>query len=767
MSLMSSRGDLTPFTELRFEPHRQNAFAAGDLLDLRQLWTIVLSRGRLFAAVAGLFVLLAVSYLLLVPPTYTATSVILADPRQERILTSEAVLSGIGADAAAVESQVELIRSTALVSKVVDKLNLMADPEFTQPSILGAVIDAIAPGGMQADSETEALLQRNKVIGLFREKMLVRRRGLTYILEVDFDSKDAAKAARIANTIADVYLNDQVEVRSDATSSASRWLDQRIASMRTKVRDADRALAQFKADNNVIDLGGTNSGLTLIKRQIEQINNQLILARARAAETEAKFKQVKRITDGGIDPGSLPAALNSDVIAKLRVAYSAVARVEADLSTTYGPGHPNLIRIRSQLSKMREQIKKEMERIVVGARNQYETSRNRVASLARSLQELEDKSAGVNTVAVRQAELEREAQANRTLFEQLLSRSKETHEQSSRQRSDARIVAHAIRPVEPSHPRVLIVLLIASVGGLAAGVGSTLVAHNLDASYRSRRALEADLGVPCLAVWPFVSPSELGMGSRSRSLLMSWFGGARYRSGASAGDDATYRQLLGLVSMDQPGSQFADAVRTTRLACVAACQSPAPKVILMSSTLPGEGKSTIAANLARSLARTGANTLLIDADSRDASLTGLFCQPDTAGLSEVLGGKMTLKSASVYEEESGLFFLPAGQDRLDLDETDLLAGDRLANFLSYYREAFDHIVIDAPPVLSMADGRFLYRYADAAVYVVAWGETDADAVMAGFSALGGLRSKIVGTVLNKADPARSETYAYGYRGRSA
>jgi succinoglycan biosynthesis transport protein ExoP len=215
---------------------------------------------------------------------------------------------------------------------------------------------------------------------------------------------------------------------------------------------------------------------------------------------------------------------------------------------------------------------------------------------------------------------------------------------------------------------------------------------------------------------------------------------------------------MGLVSMHQPGSRFADAIRAVRLACTMSHHNGVPKVILMSSTMPGEGKSTIAANLARSLARTGATTLLIDADSRDATLTRLFAQPGMPGLSEVLGGKASLKSASLFEEESGLFFLSNGQERLDLEESDLLAGDRLSEFLNHYRKGFDHIVIDAPPVLSMADGRVLYRYVDAAIYVVEWGKTSADMVMAGLSALGGMRSKIVGTVLNKTDPSHSEIY---------
>ena len=764
MSVMSTRGELirTEGSSVGFP--RRNAGAAGEFLDLREILTILRRKSHLAFTVFAATILVAIAYLLVVPSKYTATSIIHVDPRQQQVISSKTVLSGIGADAAAVESQVELIRSTAAVAKVVQRLNLLDDPEFSNPSLSELVLDALLPDRGRPDAEKAAIVRRNKAIARFRDQLHVQRRGLTYILEVSFESVDAEKAARIANMLADVYLSDQLAIKSDATTSASKRLTERIDTLQNRLRVSQRAVAAFKAENNIVDVGTADSGLTLNKRQVEQLNQQLILARARGAQAEAKYQQVRKIKEQKIDPGSLPNALNSEVISKLRVQYSAVARVEAEFSATYGPGHPNLTRIRSQLGKMRDEIKSELGRILTSAKNEYEIATTGVQSLTASLRKLEQQSLQYNQVKVGLEELEREAQADRTLFEQFLSRAKETSEQRSLQYADARIVAYAIEPVEPSSPKSLIILLIASVGGMGLAIGNVLVAQNFDRSYHRKADLERDTGIMCLAACPAIAPRDIGIAATGGGRFWNSINPFSSAGGRTARfeDNTDFRQLTGQLSVVQPGSMFADAIRSIRLGITAARPDLDPKILLVSSALPGEGKSTIAANLARSLARTGAITLLIDADTRNGALSQLLVSPGAPGLSEVLSGQQTLKQAAIFEPANNMFLLPAGQTRMDQDDTDMLVDDRLAQFLEIYRDGFDYIVIDGPPILPMVDGRILYHYADAALFVVEYGKTDDEAVLAAMSVLGSMRRKIAGTVLNKVDPGAGYAYHYKY-----
>lgn len=733
----------------------------GDLLDLRALWELVRSQGRLALSIFCTTILVAVLYLLVVPPVYTGVSVIHIDPRQQRVTASQSVLSGIGADAAAVESQVELIKSTTVAGTVIDQLGLLEDPEFSAPSLIGYVKRLILPKWGTDDAAAAEKL-RNKVIVRFQDQLSVRRRGLTYIIEVKFDSVDPKKSARIANAIADAYLDDQLSLRTDAATSASNWLTGRMEELREKVRLSERAVANFKAENKIVDVGSAGSGNTLSNRQLVELNQQLILARARSAEAKAKYDQVLSVTRENVDPGSLPDALNSDVITRLRVQYSAVARVESEYSATYGSGHPSLKNIRNQLARLRQEIKQELQRILASSKNEYEIAKSRVDSLTSSLEGLEAQSADLNQARVKLGELEREAEANRDLFEQFLARAKETSEERNLKTSDARIVARAIVPVEPTSPQKLAVLIIAIVAGSGLAFSGAYVRHKMERGYRSKSELERDTGVPCLGVCPALDPRELkrrpvrrSAAKRSTPALLSRLADLGRRR-----QRVTVQDALGRLTLDKPDTDFSEAIRSIRLGLEAEADDSSKKIVLVSSALPQEGKSTIAVNLARALAKSGRFTLLIDLDAKAQTLSRLIGSSNASGLSEVLSGRTALEDAIIFDKDCGLLFLPVGSIRSRRDQADMFVNIQLEEFLAKHRDDFDCIIIDGPPILGTADGRFLYRYADSGLFVVEWGVTHHNAVLTAMGELGPMRRKIAGTVLNKADPRSIDNYPY-------
>ncbi len=477
---------------------RDVGVTSGGASSLRSFWLIVRWRAWLIAAVTVATVILVGGVLVVMPPRYKATTVVLVDPRQPRVTTTEVVLSGIGADAAAVESQVELIESSALAKKVIARLKLAEDPDFTTTSMVERIGEGLLAllGRIPANSDEKQL---NRLIYKFQSGLTVRRRGLTYVLEISYAASNPAKAALISGAVADAYLDDQRAAKADITQRASGWLGERIEAMRGQVRDAERAVADYKSANSMVDV---TQGNKLISRQIEDLTQQLALARSRTADAWARLERVEHVTKYTTDPAALAEALQSPVIANLRAQLAETARADAENNALYGDRHPTRIGVRAQLEGIRRQIDNELARIVAGVRNDYKVAGDREKSLERELTNLKDKFAVAGQANVRLHELEREAQATRALFEQFLSRAKETSEQQSLQIADARIVSPALTPLKQDRPPTPVLLIASVVGGGILGLGLVLVMEHMGRGVRTGAEVEQLFSLPCLATLP-------------------------------------------------------------------------------------------------------------------------------------------------------------------------------------------------------------------------------------------------------------------------
>jgi succinoglycan biosynthesis transport protein ExoP len=691
---------------------------SASLLDFGRLWLIIRRRIQLIGAIVVAVSIATVAALAIIPPRYSSTAVVLVDPRQPRVTSSESVLSGIGSDAAAVESQVDLISSSALAARVIKRLGLTDDPEFNSPSTTQRLSQLF--GFDSSDPDT----QFNWIVRHFQEKREVHRRGLTYIIEITFTSAVPAKAARIANAMAQMYQDDQRAAKFDATEKASAWLNDRIEELRTRVRESETAVANYKADNHLVD---TAAGITLVQRQIETLNQQLILARASTAEARARIDQVEQITSRSGNAAGLNEALQSPVIANLRSQYAEVARTEAELASALGSQHPTLQRVRAQLADLRRQIDGEIVRILAGVRNEYEVAQSREASLEGDLARLKEQAARFDRADVRLRELQREAQANRTLFDQFLARSKETTEQQSLQIPDARIVAPALAPVRPNRPGTPLLLLVALAVSLMLGVGVALVLEHLDRSYRTVAEVEHRLSMACLGLVPLADA-----GGRS----------------------------LGSAVLDAPSSAFTEGMHSVRQRVRGANRHQPGEVLALVSAVPGEGKSTIAANLAHACAKAGLRTLLVDADLRHASVSAAYPSA-VAGLVDVLNGNISVKAAALPDPRSGLSILAAGANRDTINALAETDDARLGGMLEQMRQQFELVIVDCPAILPIAESRRLLDCADRAVLVIEWRHTACDTVMEALNALGDSVDKLAGVVLNKVNLRKYRLYDYG------
>jgi uncharacterized protein involved in exopolysaccharide biosynthesis/Mrp family chromosome partitioning ATPase len=691
-------------------------------LDLHGLWTILRWRARLIGAVTLGTIILAGAALAVLPPKYAATTIVLIDPRQPRVTTSEAVLSGIGSDAAAVESQVELIESSALAQKVIAKLQLDRDPEFTEQSVISVVTDGLRTlMGRSADNSPEAAM--NRLVYRFLSGLSVKRRGLTYVLEITYSSKDPHKAARIANAMAEAYVDDQRAAKAEITKRATGWLDDRIEEMRARVRDSERAVADYKASISSVNV---TQGNPLISRQIEDLTQQLTLAHTRSAEAQARLDRVQALRG---DSSTMSEALQSTVIANLRSQYAEVARSEAEQSAVLGARHPAIIGLRAQLARLRTQIDGEIKRIQAGVRNDFQVAKAREASLEKELARLKAENSRINQDDVKLHELEREAQANRTLFEQFLGRAKETGEQQSLQLADARIVAPALVPIRPSRPPLLVLLVLAAIGGAILSIALVMLLEQFRRGFRTTDDVERALQYPALGVIP-----ESGAGAS---------GATSRKTDAAAVPPA---DAIAQAVFNNPASAFASSLSKMRNRLRRAPAVPDREVLAVLSTLPGEGKSTIACNLALASAATGVRTLLVDADTYTASTSRMFGLQGP-GLRDVLQGRASLRDATVQDADTGLHVL--GIDPAEVGAMDKTDRARGLAFVSECHKHYELVVVDSPAILTAAGNIPLLESVDRAVLVIEWERTDRQAVADALNVLGTQATKIAGAVLNK------------------
>ncbi len=705
-------------------------FTPGNILNAASVWRTLKRSIGLILAFIVLALILAGAAIVVLPQQFTATAILLVDPRQQRVIQSEAVLPGIGNDAAAVESQVEVIESTALARKVITELHLDQDREFVGPSPFDFISSRLADWLPARPPAPDAAMQ--KIIAKFSDRLKIRRRGLTYVIDVGFMSDDAEKAARIANAVAQAYLTEQVTVKFDATAQASELLNGRLAELQRQVGDAERAVADYKGRNGLVE---TSDRRTLIDQQLGDLNQQLVQQQVRTGDLRARYDQMKTASASAVAANGLPEALSSQVILALRTQYAQAARSQADLVQTYGPRYPAVQSGEAQLNALRGQITAELGRLSAGLRNQLAAAQAREKALTASLAQLKRDSAVTDQSTVRLRELERNADATRTVLQQFLLRFKETSEQQTLQVPDARIISPASAPLHAGFPSPPIFLSLAGVAGLLLGLGVAFGRESFSHVIRSSQEAEAVLGLPVLGLVPAIKPGDM---ARLKSAVP--------RDLDPPGSVPPMSPVFHH-AVDQPLSAFGRAIRDIAIRLRTA-HVEGSQVMLVTSTIAGEGSSMVAANLANVLAKSGSSTLLIDADFRWPPEKGA---PPMEGLFQALRDGDPPQSLLSREPSTGLKLLRAGTIDDMAAASELLTGSAMDIVLGTLRRKFDVVIIDGAPLLDFVDSRYLLELADAALLVTAWDKTDRRNIQAAIHSLGPNAAKLRGIVLNKVD----------------
>jgi polysaccharide biosynthesis transport protein len=687
---------------------------------------------------------LAVVYLFVTTPRYTATVVLMLDTRRLQLLHQQSVMSELSLDAPAVDSQLEVLKSEAVALQVINKLGLVDDPEFTSKS--AGMLDPVKEfvKGWIGPSDEDVVSPEiqdgptRQAVKYFNNGLTVRRLGRSYIIEISFQSPDRDKASRIANAIGEAYIQDQLQLKYNATKRATDWLQDRIAELRQQAEKADHATLEFRNKNNLTSTGGK----LLSEQQLSEVSTQLVSAKAQTAEAKARLDRILEISKRGIGDAAVGDSLQNTVLNRLQQQYIEAAKREADFSSRYGSEHLAAVGLRREMRQIQEASKAETNRIAESYRSEYEIARSREVALQASLDQLTLNSSDTRAAQVDLRVLESSANAYRTLYDNFLQRYVEATQQQSLPDTEARVIteAHAVK----THPSVPLVLALAGFLGAAFGGAIAFARDSLDRVFRTTHQVEQVLGVECLGVIPAVADPTL-----HGDVLED------YRPPSAP---RTITADLGLARQVvlAPFSRFTETIRSIKVAADTSTAARHIKVIGLVSALPGEGKSTVSSNLAQLVAHSGRQTLLIDADLRNPSLSRRIAPHAEYGMLEVIIGTAQLSDAVWRDPITGLDFLPTVLNTPIAHTSEVLASERMAELLSKARERYEYIIVDFPPLAPVVDAKAAARHVDAFVFVIEWGQTSPDVIFEALSSAEVVHSKLLGAVLNMANTSKLE-----------
>jgi succinoglycan biosynthesis transport protein ExoP len=566
-------------------------------------------------------------------------------------------------------------------------------------------------------------------------------------MDIDFTSISADKSARIANAIADAYIVDQLEAKYQSTRRASVWLQDRIKELRTQATAAQRAVVGFKEKNNIVDTGGR----LMTEQQLAEVNSQLIMARAATAESKARLDRINDIMKQEVPDASVADALKNDTIIKLRGQYVDIAAKAAEWAGRYGQNHLAVIRLRSQMQEIRRNISDELSRIQQAYQSDYDISRTREQSIKNSLANVVSETQLTNQAQVQLRELESNAQTFQAMYDNFLQAYMQATQQQSFPITEARLISPASRPLQKSQPKTLIVLGVTIAGGMMLSFGFAMFRELSDKVFRTSRQVEELLGTNCLAVLPVLKSS-----APAPKLDI------RERQEPSGPRTILRKDKLLWYVVDSPFSRFTEAVRSLKVAVDLNGTLKENKIIGVTSSLPNEGKSTVAANFAQLIAHAGARVLLIDLDLRNPSLSRSLA-PEAGGMVDVISGKAALGDLLWLDRSTNLSFLPSGATPKLLHTNEIVASTAVKKLFENLRQAYDYIVVDLPPLAPVVDVRATTAIIDSYIYVVEWGRTKIDVVEHNLAGAAGVYDRLLGVVLNKADTTVLGRYE-GYHG---
>jgi capsular exopolysaccharide synthesis family protein len=710
-------------------------------------WTILAA-----FLVLPVLTLLAISR---VTPLYTAYETVLYEPKKANVIDLQAVLEPTLTDAT-IESQIEIIKSRNVAQQVVDALGLVLRPEFNPDlerskladakqnlfarfyrglvGIFGEkTVGAAAPNPVNDRAANDAVVQN------VLERVDIEAKGRSSVMEIRFTSEDPVVAREVVTKFANLYIDNQLELKFQSMKRASDWLNARLDQLRQQVDTSERAVEEFRTQAGLTEgVGGGN----VITETVSGMNRDFLEAQTTLANAQATLEAIRAFARSPGRMDSIPTILANPSINTLREQETTLLGREAELSARVGPRHPDLLELRAQIARLRDRIFEEVGRVARGIENEVRVAEARVDALKGQFTRTQGTASKADAAMIRLRALEREARADQDLLQTFLAKSKEITQQYEIEEPDARILSPAYSSTEPTFPKTTLFLAIAALAGLVLGFTLAYLEELLDQTFRTAEDVESALALPAVAV-PLIGKSNWKMPFLDYVLI-------------------------------KPSSIFAESLRSLRtLLWLTDLQSRA-KLVAVTSSRRGEGKTTTAVSLARVAALSGERVIIVDCDLTRPTIHTAFKQTSAdVGLTDLLLGRASRREATKVDQSlPNLHYITAGGRSERLNE--LLRTDNMIALLREARNEYDLVVVDTPPCLVVSDAKVVATMCDAVVYCIGWRQTSRSVANTGINALHAVGANVLCAALTQMrfrslrarDRSDYEAYASGRAART-
>lgn len=692
-------------------------------LELLEYWRSVVKRRWLILGLAAVAALLAAVVALSITPVYRATATVLIEAGKGKILSIEDIYSS-NQQREHYQTQVEVLKSREVVLRAVRTLKLwehpLFDPRRQDPSLRATVAQALGIGSAKLEW-TEAELA-DAVVEPVMESLSIEPVRLSQLVRVSFSNENAALAARIANTVAQEYIRADRDARFRISQEVSSFLQERLSSLRDTLAESEQALQTYRERKGIVNLAG--SPQTVAGQQVGGAADNLLRAQAKRLELEGSYQQAKSIRNG--DYAQVPIVTRDwSVIEALR-GFNEGERRLAEARQTLGASHPRIQQLESELASLRANVQRQREAAVASLTREYEAARDTEKALQRSLDTARDEVQSVNREEFQLAVLEREVQTNRQLYDMFMSRAKETDLAGDVQASIARVVDAAVPPTLPFKPAKSQIVAVATLLAVLVGALASILMDRLDNTFKGAEDIESRLKQPVLTALPEMP--------------------------------ALARDAMSRLFLDDAHSHYAEAIRTARTGVLLSKLDVAHKVLLVTSTLPGEGKTTVAINLALAHAQTK-RTLLIDCDMRRPQVArSLGLAAGGKGLTNLVAGTDAAQQCMTPVPGSDLLVMAVGD--LPPNPLELLLSQRFQDALAELSRQFDVVILDSPPVELVSEALVLAPLSTSTVFVIKAMSTPAPLVRKSLARLQRAGGSLLGVIVNQLDFERARAY-YG------
>jgi polysaccharide biosynthesis transport protein len=712
---------------LHVEPEPASGVEITDVF--RVLW-----RRRMALAVA--FVLLsALGYgiIKLLPQRYSSEAVLILEVSGGKAVDVDSAAAQLIRDRAVIKSETDVLSSRGLAEQVVDKLDLMQDPEFNltlrssaPPSPLRALLLAFLPAPLRdwLGNSSEPADQvppeqvRTMVVNAVLSRLTVDSDNNSNTVHLDVQSDDPATAAALANAFTDLYLENDHWYKQATTEHAAAWIKGKLDELRQQAIKADQAVLAFQKQHQIIDVDHA----PLIDQQLAELSKDLSAASATRMQRQSEVEALRRAGNGPSLFG-VPQIAASPLVQELRSQQNLLLADRAELASQLGPRQPRMVEVESRLRELQDRLDREVARVRAQIQTGFQIASAQEQALSRQLDALKSQREAADRAGITLRQLTSEAAAAHSLFDVFVQGLGRNVAEVGVSEANARVISRAVPALFASFPPRNLLLLLTAVLALLLALVWVAVLELLDRGYRDPRDLERAHGIPVLGEIP-LSPLR-GVGHQHPSMAV----------------------------IAEPESRFTDAVQTvyTALGC-----GQEHRVVLITSALAGEGKTSLATALGRLAACSGKHVLLIDCDLRHPAVGRSLDQVSTHGVAELWEGRATIEQAFCFDVPSGLMFLPASGS-VPFPGV-ILSSDFLYQLIEQARERFDLILLDSPPVGIVSDAMALSALADATIMAVRWGRTPRSALAAAAKKLAAVGRPALAAVLSHVDLKRYSKY---------